>query len=206
MKLLIKHGFDKGREKLLLSRGVTYPDLMQRNNSINLEESLVKISADIPNMVSRTISKQKQLKAIEVLMTRPLRGSYAVGISSFPSDLKAKQLAVAVMNVAMLQYAKSHRKAGRGMPLWHKVYGGLGDPLRDKSNVETPSLLIISNINSTSTGYKLEKVRDLLEKYAQIPRIVITGGEDPITLFATKLNLPLKAAVYLGPANHTMNV
>ena len=62
---------------------------------------------------------------------------------------------------------------------------------------EKPSLLVLSNVPSNSTNVKLEKLRDILESYSSVPRIVVTTGEDPITFFNQKLFLPLNYACYL---------
>jgi hypothetical protein len=87
------------------------------------------------------------------------------------------------------------------MPLWYRVYGCLSDSLRDRPIQEMPCMLILSNVNEGSSNFKLEKVRDLLEKYSEIPRIVVTGGEPPCDLFANKLYYPMRAGFYIGPSN-----
>ena len=137
---------------------------------------------------------------IESLNENPIRAQYAVCINSFPSDQIAKHLAIHIMDRAAQAWAKRH-KPGRTLPIWHRVFGGLSDPLRDKDPGDIPSLLVISNVNDASSAYKLEKVRDLLEKYSHVPRIVVTSSRDPITFFATKLHYPINAGIHLGPAN-----
>ena len=87
------------------------------------------------------------------------------------------------------------------MPLWHKVYGGYQDTLWDRHSDEKPSLLIISNVVDGAGNVKIEKTRDLLEMYSHIPRIVVMGGQDPLTFFGTKLYYPINAGLYLGPKN-----
>jgi hypothetical protein len=54
-------------------------------------------------------------------------------------------------------------------------------------NQEQASLLVLSNLTPNSTAAKLEKTRDMLEFYADIPRIVVIAGEDPITFFSRRL-------------------
>ena len=63
------------------------------------------------------------------------------------------------------------------------------------------SMLILSNFNTESTPLKVEKLRDILERYSNIPRIVVLGGIDPFTFFATRLNYPLDACLQLGADN-----
>lgn len=145
-----------------------------------------------------TVSAKKQLKNIQSLYEDPFKSFKCVCITSYPSDLVAKRLAIWIMDRAMTLYYK--RTANQTMtltpPLWHTVYGGYKDKLRDGD--EKPSLLVLSNITVDSTAYKLETVRDLLEKYHYIPRIVVAAGTDPLTMFRTKLWYPTDAVFYLG--------
>jgi len=198
-KLILKH-LPKEREKMVLARGVPQADLIHGAGSFDVVQNLVRYETDIPGVMSKAVSTARQLKALSSLVENPLRASYAVGINSFPSDLLAKHLTVHIFNLAITSWMRRH-KPGRVMPVWHRVFGGLSDPLRDRNSDEIPSLLVISNINESSSNYKLEKVRDLLEKYSHVPRIVVMSAKDPITFFATKLHYPINAGINLGPNN-----
>lgn len=198
-EILIR-GLSKERNKLLLSRGVPGQDLIPRKAKIDVAEALVKMDPNIPRVLPKGISTGKQLKALTHILENPLRGAYTVGIGSFPSDLRAKYLALTIMNAAIDAHL-ANRRPGRSLPLWYRVYGGLGDSLRDKPIQEMPSMIILSNVNEGSSNFKLEKVRDLLEKYSEIPRIVVTGGEPPCDLFANKLYYPMRYGLYIGPSN-----
>lgn len=200
---VILQGFTKEREKQLIARGVPAYDLIPHSTrNIDVADFLVKIEQDIgyAQIPTKVISTGRQYKALQAVMENPLHGSYVIGISSFPSDARAKHLAQTIMSRGIDSWMKHHR-AGRALPLWHRVYGSFGDPLRDKSNQDMPSMLVISNVNDASTGNKLEKVRDLLEKYADIPRIVVSGGAPPCNLFASKLFSPMRIGIYMGPNN-----
>ena len=205
-QLIIKGFANKDMEKTLVSRGVPPQDLPSRNTRIRVDESLVKIEPSIENVLSRTVSTGRQLKLLERYVEHPVRSSYTLCISSFPSDLRAKHLAIFLMSKAIEQHRLGHRKPGRGLPLWHRVYGGFGDVLRDKPVHEMPCMLIVSNVNIGSSQAMIEKVRDLLERYSEIPRIVVTGGEPPCNLFANKLFYPLHAGIYLGPDNRVKEI
>lgn len=200
MKSIYIKGLSKNKEKTLLSRGVPAQDMIPSRMNEDVEASLVKISPNIPRIVTHDISVNRQYKALLAVMEKPLRGSYTIGISSFPTDQRAKHLAITIMNAAIDAHLKAKR-ADKAMPLWHRVYGGLNDPLRDRPVAEIPCMLVISNINDGSSQIKLEKVRDLLEKFSDIPRIVVSGGEPPCDLFANKLHYPMKMGFYLGPPN-----
>jgi hypothetical protein len=77
--------------------------------------------------------------------------------------------------------------------------GGWHDRLRDGAD-DQPSMLILSNVTVTSTNAKLEKLRDLLEMYAHIPRVVVVTGEDPLSFANTKLFLPVNHVLHLTTA------
>lgn len=198
-------GFSKERTKLLLSRGVPGQDMIPKKTNIEIGEALVKMEPNIQRVLPKTISTGKQLKMLQTIMENPLRNSYTVGIGSFPTDLRAKWLAMTIMSRAIDEHIRN-RRPGRSMPLWYRVYGGLSDSLRDRPIQEMPCMLILSNVNDGSSNFKLEKVRDLLEKYSEIPRIVVTGGEPPCDLFANKLYYPMKHGLYIGPSNAVREV
>ena len=198
-KLILKH-LPKEREKLLLSRGVPQADLIHGAATVDVLASLTKYETNIPGVHSKLVSAQKQVRALDSILGNPLRGSYTVCINSFPSDLLAKNLATHIFSRAIDSWHKRH-KPGRTLPLWHRVFGGLNDVLRDRHTDDVPSLLIISNVNESSSAHKLEKVRDILEKYSHVPRIVVSSGSDPITFFTTRLHYPLHAGIHLGPQN-----
>lgn len=189
----------------MISRGVPGQDLIPNKFRDDVIDSLVKMEPNIPRVLPKPIPTGRQYKALVRILEHPLRSAYNIGIGSFPSDARAKFLAQWIMNAAIDAHL-ANRRPGRHLPLWHRVYGGLSDPLRDKPIQDMPCMLILSNVNDSSSNYKLEKVRDLLEKFSDIPRIVVTGGEPPCDLFANKLYLPLKAAFYLGPSNRIKEI
>ncbi len=193
-------GIPKERQKVMLSKGVPGQDMIPKKTNLSVAENLVKMDPNVPRILPKAIVTARQMKSLRHIMANPLRSPYTLGIGSFPSDMRAKHLAITIMNAAIEEHLRN-RKPGRSLPLWHRVYGGLGDPLRDKPIVDMPCMLIIANLSIDSSNFKLEKVRDLLEKFSDIPRIVITGGEPPVDLFANKLHYPMKAGLYIGPSN-----
>lgn len=190
----------KERSQQMLARGVPGFDLIPRRADVDLADVLVKIEhSGSENTPGKIISTGKQYKSLQAILDNPLHGSYVVGISSFPSDQRAKHVAQLIMCRAIDAWYK-HHKAGRTLPLWHRVYGSTRDSLRDRPLQEIPSMLILSNINTNSTGMKLEIVRDLLEKFSDIPRIVVTGGSPACELFTNRLFYPLRSSIHLGPS------
>lgn len=195
--------FPSGRQKIMRSRGVDGVCFAGRKNSFEFDTAAVRMKPDIPGIVTKGISVKKQIHNLSKVFARPLRAHPVIGIGSFPSDLRARMLAVNIMDRAIEQQdeAKSGRLVSRDYPLWHKVYGGLGDPLRDKGPSDNPSMLIISNVDADSTNHKIEKVRDIIEQNPNIPRIIVVSGCDPMWFFAVKLHMPMDYGFYLGADN-----
>lgn len=200
-ELNLEFRFDTERQKLLKSRGVDGHAFSFARAGFNIEDSLVRIRPDIKwlpeDFVIKSISVRKQALNLEKVLNNPLRGNYIAAIGSYPSDSRAKLVAANIMNQAMSQQMKGvHR--GRAYPLWHKVFGGRFDPIRDSREHEHLSMIVLSNVSHDSTPDKLEKLRDLLEKFDSIPRIVVVNGGDPVTFFAEKVRMPLNYAFYIS--------
>ena len=199
----LRFRFETNRQKIMRSRGVDGVCFAGQRNAFEFDVAAVRIKPDIPGVITKGISVKRQSNTLNKVFSRPLRGHPVIGIGSFPSDLRARMLAVNIMDraIAAQDDAKTGRLVHRDYPLWHKVYGGLGDKLRDKGPDDNPSMLIISNVDADSTAHKIEKVRDILEQHTHIPRIVVVSGCDPMWFFAVKLHLPMDYGYYVGADN-----
>lgn len=210
VRIKLRFQFDTKRQNLLKSRGVDGGLFASSRNKFDFEDSVCRMKPEIRNIINKGISTKKQIQQMSNLLEHPLRGSPIIGISSFPSDNRAKLLALTLMDAAIdfqIANSKSKRKIrkliGKNYPLWHKVYGGFGDEIRDNGKFDNPSMLIISNVGVDSTSLKVEKVRDILEKHTTLPRIVVVNGCDPMKFFATKLYLPMDYGFYIGSDSKT---
>lgn len=116
---------------------------------------------------------------------------------SAPNDGQAKLLAA-----FMMQHAALHTNSRVALPLWHDLTGGFNNPLISERNgkAQGASMLILNNVGATSTQPKIEKLRDILETYTDIPKIVVATGCDPYMFFTKYLYLPIHALVYLTTA------
>lgn len=165
--------------------------------------SISSFKPKVENVKAKTIGVEMQHDWLEEIFTDPLKAR-TICISGFPSDIRAKCIAAKIFEVAIERYKVTSQKdkRGRSLPRWHRVLGNYHDSIRDaQSNRINPSMLIISNVNMDSTAIKLEKVRDLIDSFPDIPRIVVTGGCTPIDFFQHKLYYPLDASIYVGPNN-----
>jgi len=204
----LKFKFDPQRQRVMRSRGVDGMCFAGSRNAFEFDVAAVRMKPDIPNIVTKSVSVKRQIAMLHSLFESPLRGSPIISIGSFPTDLRAKMLAVNIMDhaISFQDKARSVRIAKKDYPLWHKVYGGFKDTIRDDGMTDNPSMLILSNVDVHSTNAKIEKVRDILEMYPNIPRVVIVSGCDPLEFFATRLHLPVDIAFYMGADNREKTI
>lgn len=196
--------WDAVRQRILRNRGVDGYAFSLARNPFVLEDALTRISPKpidwLPDeTVLKPMSIARQIKSADSLMNNPLRGNSITCIAGHPSDVRAKVIAANIFNRAIELQMEGAAK-GKAYPLWHKLYGGFSDKLRDSDDLDPCSMLFLSNISIDSTAPKLEKLRDLLEKYDNIPKVVIVNGCDPITFFASKVRMPLRHAIYVDAA------
>lgn len=160
-----------------------------------------RITSKAGNGKVRTIKPAKQLELLEK-HSNALMSNFTFCISSGTTDSTAKFVAAWMYLRLMKEYQKRATKSDfvRGKPAWHIVTGSFKDELRDdrKSGKSKPAALILTNVPHDATNIKLEKVRDLLEMYNDIPRIVVTTGMDPVEFFSSKLSYPLNGAVMIA--------
>lgn len=199
MKTKLYHRFTKDQDKQLKLCGVRYTDVMSKNDCLDLEEAAETIKPEINRLIPKSVNIKKQIIVAEHLLDNAERYKGVFCVSSFPSDERAKFVATSIIANALDRQKKAKKSYNK--PLWHRVYGGFRDELRDKS-IDIPSLLVLSNIDCThNSSIKIEKVRDILEKFEGIPRIIVLAGGDPITFFGNILHYPLRGGIMLGPPN-----
>lgn len=194
------------RVKLLKARGVDGHPFSLLKKPFDLSHALESISPMVPQWLPQDFklpgtSVKRQAINLTRLLNNPLHGSPIIAIGSMPSDTRAKFLALSIMDAAITDMVEgSHR--GKTMPKWHVVHGGFYDQLRDdKGDRPNFSMLVITNVGPDSTNVKIEKVRDLLEIYHNIPRVVVVNGCDPVSFFADKLRMPVRYAFLLNDKN-----
>lgn len=191
----------KGFKYSLIPAGITkhifsIPDFI-------LEKSISSFTSEVDGLKPKMISKQKQVDSFKKVYDKPLQSPYIYCISGRPNDLKAKLLAAFIMHKASNDLAalsideKTKRKMHlKSKPVFHSMMGWSKNTLLEYNN--SPALLVISNVPKGMTDYKKEKLRDVLEKYSDTPRIVVTAGHDPLTFFNSELFLSVNYVCYLS--------
>jgi hypothetical protein len=144
-----------------------------------------------PKLDSRIIEASAQEESLAEFWAKPNTPMIYV-VAGNPDDSKAKYFAA---------YLASHHKATyqhRADIIWEAIFGGYDNPLLRKE-VE-PSMLILSNLAENSTAAKIEKAKDLVERFPNIPRVIVVAGTDPVSFAATMLHVPAHGICYISSA------
>lgn len=192
--------------KQMVTRGL--PKSILSYPSFRLEDKTASFVSKVEGLREKRIEKGKQIDSIKKMIEDPFLGPYVACISGSPHDVNAKllgayimmQAVIMQMNKEELPKKQQKRLKDKSFPIWHNLYGGFDNPLvtKDNNSIHKPSLIIISNVTIDSTGPKIEKLRDILEAYSSVPRIVIASGTDPLTLFHSRLYSNLNFCCHLG--------
>ena len=135
-----------------------------------------------------TIDTQFQVDALESFMQEPqLPCTYAIG--SDPDPDRAKYFAAFLL----AHYLKMMPNT---MARWH----GLHEYTSMVRNDVPCSFLVITGLYPGMTAHRIERCRDLIDHYERIPKLVVIGGEDPITFFQSRLFLK-PTHFYYVPSN-----
>jgi len=115
------------------------------------------------------------------------------GVAGNPDDSKAKLFAAYLVNV------HCKRLQGDANPWWINLVGGFDNQWLDPQRPR-PSMIVLTNLTPQSTSQKLEKARDILETYPDVPRIVVVAGADPLSFLATRLHVAVHGLAYFCEA------
>lgn len=178
-------------------RGVPDGVLLGYYNSL-WPRLLTRIEID-PNMgITKAVSADKQKKMYDDALENPFANPYLFCMAGQRSDHLPLQLALRLFLAAI----NKNPMGSRARPWWHTVTGHTKDELRDDADhlerIGQPSFLVVSNVASNSTMMKVEKVRDLMDRYRHIPRVLVVGGESPIHFCSRVLFMPVNRLVYFG--------
>lgn len=159
-----------------LERGLELPAHIWRERAFNFDPQTFALTDE--RLQSKLIQSEVQSDSLERFEKDPtLPVVYAV--ASEPHDMKALYFAVYLVQT-LLENVSGFKRVH-----WERVYSDFkNDMLYADAKL---SMMVLSNITSNSSPVKLEKVRDLLDAYSDIPRVVVIAGEDPITFMSRKL-------------------
>ena len=152
------------------------PGYLYRIPPYRLDETVRMFSVKRENAPPKNLSKATQQANARAIFKGD--APFVACVSSDLNDARAKLFGA----YAMLRWL---RQAHSGPSLWHTVTGSFSDNLRDREESvikKRPSQLVLVNSDSRMTTRKREKLRDLLEMYSDIPRLVTATGADPVSM------------------------
>lgn len=174
----------------LKDQGVPWSVFAEKD--FNLEQATANIVYQNERMQSITFSKKDQIAEFISVINNIFEKPFVYVISGKPADTRACCVAAALLIAGSTEHARireedtTNRFAKLNKPKWVKLSNDYKDNLHDAS--WKPSMLVLSNITPNSSAFKLEKVRDMLEFYDDIPRIVVINEYDPITFLNHKIH------------------
>lgn len=143
---------------------------------------------ELPKFDGKLVSEGPQKESLDTFIANPgYKGIFAV--SGNPDDQMAKYFAAYLVHHHLQTFPSA-------VVHWETVYGGFDNKLLAQPRDDI-SMLVLSNLTAESTAAKLEKTRDLLEYYSNIPRIVVSAGTDPMSFLCGRLYCPVNAMVYI---------
>jgi hypothetical protein len=152
----------------------------------------ITFATESEQLNSKFVEPTTQDRSLATFLKDP-RTPMIYGVSGNPDDSKAKYFA------AYLVAAHIKVLGSDANPVWAPMYGGFDNPYMSDDRAP-PSMLIMTGLTPNSTNIKLEKARDLIEKFSDIPRIVVCAGMDPLSFITTRLFVPTHGLAYLSEA------
>lgn len=140
-----------------------------------------------PRLEQRLIDAEVQQRSLAAFMANPRRAMTYI-VSGNPDDTQARYFAAFLAQVHMDALGL------QANVLWETMIGAFDNP----GLKAEPTMLVITNLTPRSSNLKYEKTRDLLEKHASIPKVLVVAGEDPISFAATRIHSPCHALAYFG--------
>lgn len=179
--------FSEQETKLMRVRGL--PGYILSETEFKVDDFIQTYTSTLEKLTPMTIKKTNQVKYLKDILEDPTHAPYTACISSEPNDLRAKIIGSQIMQRCIQEDKEV---------LWHTVIGGYKDDLRDNTKYWKRKLdcLIIANFLPDSTEMKYEKVRDLLELYSDIPRIILTTQAEPYAFF-NAMGIPLNYGIHI---------
>ena len=153
------------------------PGYVYRIRPYRLDETVRRFGVQRENMQPKTISKATQQAHARAIFKG--EEPFVACVSSELNDARAKLFAA----YAMLRWMKH---AGASPAAWHAPNGSAASDRMlmdaDSTLKKHPSRLVIANADSKMSYRKREKLRDLLEAYSDIPRLVTATGAHPVEM------------------------
>jgi hypothetical protein len=179
-------------QEMLISRGA---NKQQFRFSLILDEVNI-----LPTFHERrSIPITTQLSKFKRSWNNPT-GSWFMIIGSEMDEDLCMTAATGLMWRSIVKHAENAYKHSR--PYHWRLFGGNYDRLRQndefKSIIGGIGLLMLSNLAENSTIEKIEKCRDLIAMYPDIPKVVVVAGCNPLAFSIEKLHMNPNRVLHIG--------
>ena len=145
--------------------------------------------AESPRLNERIFEESVQYDSLATFREDPMT-PMVYAVAGNPDDGQARMFAAYLVGLHLAARKNAHVE-------WHSVNGSFANPFA-KEDIDGLSMIVLTNLSPVATQTKLDKVRDICEKYDHIPRILVIAGEDPISFMATRVYLPCNALAYFS--------
>jgi hypothetical protein len=167
----------------------TVPSYILRNPELRF--SPTPFAVENEKFKERVVKKDTQVGSLQAWSedsTRPI----TFCVTGNPDESKAAYYAAYLVQLHIQQVGVGAN------PYWEQLYGGFAEPsvYYQAENFGEPTLLVISNLAVNSTNAKVGKAQDMLERFANIPKIVVAAGTDPISFMSAVLHKPVHGLAY----------
>lgn len=170
--------------------GQTVPGSVWRQSAFKWRPQAFATQSDELN--EKFIEPTIQDQSLAQFIKRPSR-PMIYGVSGNPDDTKAKLFA------AYLMAAHCKTLGSDANPWWIQLTGGFDNPWIDRDKAR-PTMIVLCGLTPQSTNQKLEKARDIIEAFPNVPRVVVVAGADPLSFVSTRLHVPVHGLAYFCEA------
>lgn len=151
------------------------PGYVWRQGKFKFDPTAFSVESD--RLENRLIDEVKQEQSIQ-LFTEDPAAPMVYCVAGNPDDQKAKLFAAHLVGLHLKN--RKHPNV-----VWHSLTATYKNPMMELPS--SPSMLVLTNLTPMATQIKLDKTRDILEYYTDIPIVLVVSGEDPVSFMASRL-------------------
>lgn len=136
-----------------------------------------------PKIYSRKVQEQ----SLSAFIRKPNRAQTYI-CSSLPDDSHASLFAAFLVEQHIKHVTNNN-------VVWEQLSSFHSSELSLDSSFK-PTMIVISTCYDDMSQYRIERVRDIIHSFYDVPKVVVASGIDPISLAVHKLHLPVHAIYY----------
>lgn len=147
----------------------------------------VSFSPSAETLEPKIFGRKIQEQSLALFIKKPNRPQVYI-CSSQPDDSHASLLAAFLVEQHINKIKNSN-------VIWEHLSAFHDSQLSLEPSAK-PTLIVISTCYENMTFSRIERVRDIVNAFYDVPKIIVASGIDPISLAAYKLHIPVHAIYY----------